>query len=69
MHYRASTSFEQTMETSNRIAKIFYLEQENNSEEEEVDDFSMHDTISNMQEESFNNEDDNSYADVEEEGQ
>ena len=37
-HYRASTSYEQTMEASNKVAKIFF--QQASSEEEEVDDLS-----------------------------
>lgn len=37
-HYRASTSYEQTMEASNKVAKIFF--QQASSEDEEVDDLS-----------------------------
>lgn len=71
MHYRASMSFEETMEASTRVAKIFCRRQENdNSEaEEEVDDLPMQEDIQISQEESLNNDDDHRYTDIEEEGQ
>lgn len=46
-HYRASTSYEQTMEASNKVAKLFF--QQTNSEDGEVDDLSTPEDNSNLQ--------------------